>query len=232
MRIPAAVTALLLSAVAWTVPGVEPALPASPAPATPRAPTTPPDGLHRCIDGTGVTIFTDRRCDDLQAEEAVAKPVAPAPPGVLVRVRSCARSQDDLLFGVRAALENHDVNRLAEFYHWTGMGNAAGYRLMDRLGSFSERPLVDVQLMSSRTQADDEAADGGLEAREHIPSIADLDAADDPFGVQAPLDPPPPPPRAASDLLRVDQTRSNDDIAALVTYFHLRSNAGCWWMQF
>ena len=115
-------------------------------------------------------------------------------PGAGVRVRSCARNQDDLLFGVRSALENRDANRLADFYHWTGMGTAEGYRVMNRLSAVSERPLVDVQLVSS-------------------------------------ADAPPRHPRAP-DLLRVDQMRGNEDAGALVTYFHLRSNAGCWWLQF
>jgi hypothetical protein len=226
MKTPAAALALTLLAATWSAHSVEASAP----------PAVHPDGLHRCIDGTGVTIFTDRRCDDLQAQESAPPPATAVAPGVVVRVRSCARNQDDLLFGVRAALENHDVNRLAEFYHWTGMSNAAGYQLMDRLARFSDRPLVDVQLMSSRAQAAyDSPYDSPYAEPERVPtpSIADLDADVDPFAVEAPLDPPPPPPRApASDLLRVDQTRSNEDIAAQVTYFHLRSNAGCWWMQF
>jgi hypothetical protein len=193
--------------------------------------------LRRCIAADGTSIFTDRRCQDLHAQEDdIRSGSAPRRGASLLRVRSCARNQDDLLFGVRAALENHDVNRLAEFYHWTGMSNAAGYQLMDRLARFSDRPLVDVQLMSSRAQAAyDSPYDSPYAEPERVPtpSIADLDADVDPFAVEAPLDPPPPPPRApASDLLRVDQTRSNEDIAAQVTYFHLRSNAGCWWMQF
>lgn len=225
MKTPALALALTLSVAAFGAPAIGASAP--PAAVVP-APAPRPDGLHRCVDGSGVTIFTDRRCDDVQAQESVPAAVAPAPPGVLVRVRSCARNQDDLLFGVRAALENHDVNRLAEFYHWTGMSNTAGYQVMDRLSRFSDRPLVDVQLTSSREQ-------GGYDpyaaaAEPPTPSIEDLDAETDPFGVEAPLDPPPP--RHASDLLRVDQTRSNEDIAALVTYFRLRSNAGCWWMQF
>lgn len=176
-------------------------------------------GLRRCIGSDGVPIFTDRRCEDLQATESVAAPEV-LRAGVVLRVRSCARNQDDLLFGVRTALENHDANRLAEFYHWSGMGTADGYRLMERLSAFSDRPLVDVQLLSS-------------------PSPVAQDAywsPDDPetisFDESGSYVPPPPPVQHRARLLRVDQMRGNNDAASQVTYFHLLSNAGCWWLRF
>jgi hypothetical protein len=33
-------------------------------------------------------------------------------------------------------------------------------------------------------------------------------------------------------MLRVDQMRSEQDMASTITYFHLLTNAGCWWMRF
>ncbi len=176
-------------------------------------------GLRRCVDAAGVTIFTDRRCADLDALDARAAPRG-VQPVVPLRVRSCARNQDDLLAGVRAALENHDANRLADYYHWTGMGTAQGYQLMERLASFSERPVVDVQLVSGERQLDYEE-----------PAAPFL------FGPQAedeasPLELPPAPKPRAARLLRVDQMRSDSDAASQVTYFRLLSNAGCWWMRF
>ena len=147
-------------------------------------------------------------------------------------VRTCARNQDDLLGGVRAALESHDANRLADYYHWTGMDTVAGYQLMARLEAFSARPVVDVQLV-----------------RNALPSELD------PYGeFDLGNAPPPPPPapaigpdgeplppetaapshraRRLASMLRVDQMRSDKDVASTVTYFHLLTNAGCWWMRF
>lgn len=218
MKKSATCLALLLWTVAWPTSGIEPA---GGAPAAKSA-----DGLHRCIGADGVTIFTDRRCGDVQAVES-AQPMAPIRPGVLVRVRSCARSQDDLLFGVRSALENRDVNRLAEFYHWTGLGNDQGYRLMARLSAFSERPMVDVRLVSSAEQG----------AGQDDYPLPDSDPAAEDGGDAFAMEPAGPPivaarPARAADLLRVDQMRSSEDLAAQVTYFRLRSNAGCWWIQF
>lgn len=200
--------------------------PRQPAPASATTPEpAPPQGagdgrLHRCIGADGGTIFTDRRCQDLQAQEGVA-PGAGAGAhwrGATFRVRSCARSQDDLLFGVRSALEAHDVNRFADYYHWTGMSSAEGYRLLERLNSFSERPLVDVQLSSGRSPESYDMDDYFL-----LPeSIADMPD----------WSPEPPRPRPRSHLLRVDQMRSDKDLSSQTTYFRLLTNAGCWWLQF
>ena len=210
-----AAPALLLCLLAWPAPAIE------------SAAAAPADGLHRCIGGDGVTIFTDKRCDDLQATESARQPTA-AGPGAQVRVRSCARSQDELLFGVRSALENRNVNQLAGFYHWAGMGTAPGYRLMDRLSAFSERPLVDVQLVASAREQEAFASPGNSWSAQEPDRIWEgVEAAEAADAAVAPARP-----ARAADLLRVDQMRGNDDVAAQVTYFHLRSNAGCWWLQF
>ena len=217
-------------------------LPASiPAPATTATPRTAPptnsapgqpradagaSGLHRCIGSDGAAIFTDRACRDLQATNAPAPSAENLRPAVIVRTRSCARSQDDLLFGVRTALEAHDPNKLAEYYHWTGMGNSEGYRLMGRLSSFSERPLLDVQLVSSAQVGTP------MPPLPPPPPLEDEFALDDEPGLGSEPAPPEPQPRANADLLRVDQMRSETDYESQVTYFRLRNNAGCWWLQF
>ena len=178
-------------------------------------------GLRRCVDGAGSNIFTDRACASLDATDApqLAAPIRAR--ARLMAVRSCARSREDLLDGVRSALEIHDVNRLADYYHWTGMDGAEGYRLMDRLDAFSKRPFVDARLVSSRAPpvVDAEVDSAGLLARPSEPGLAELE-------------PPRPPPARAADLLRIDQMRSDRDAAAEVTWFRLRPNAGCWWMQY
>lgn len=205
---------LLLGLAAWPSPGLEPVADAQAAAQL--------DGLQHCVDADGVTIFTDKRCSDLQAVQQAEPPRRPEPPGVLVRVRSCARSQDDFLQGVRTALESRDVNRLADYYHWTGMDTASGYRLMDRLGAFSDRQLVDVQLVSS-LEPEADGRGGSSPEREVI----------DPFDTTgAETLAPTPAPAHPADLLRVDQVGSGEDLAIQATFFHLRNNAGCWWMQF
>jgi hypothetical protein len=227
MKTRTAIIAMLLCAP-WPVSGVE---------ATPEVPLSAPqapapakeDGLRRCVGANGGTIFTDRRCVDLQAVEAPESGTAGQPAAAVVRVRSCARNQDDLLAGVRAALENRDGNRLAEFYHWSGMGTAQGYHVLDRLTAFSQRPVVDVQLISSMAPPDDFSMPP-MEPEDENESDSDSDSEFDADGVERVA--PPVHRRHPADLLRVDQMRGEADLTAEVTYFHLLSNAGCWWMQF
>lgn len=218
MKSPTLSLALLLWLAASPTPGVEAALG--------EAAAAPEEGLHHCIGPDGATIYTDQRCSDLQAIEQVQPAKAPERPGMLVSVRSCARNQDDFLLGVRSALESRDVNRLAEYYHWSGMGTEAGYRLMDRLRAFGELPLVDVQLVSN-AEPEPDFMPGPSPYPEVIDPFAPGDA-ETPFAAP----PAPPRPRHPADLLRVDQMRSSEDLGIQATYFHLRSNAGCWWMQF
>ena len=214
----AASGALVLSAAATT-----------PSTQQPRA-ETGASGLHRCIGSDGAAIFTDRACRDLQATDAPPPPADGLRPPVIVRTRSCARSQDDLLLGVRTALEAHDPNKLAEYYHWTGLSSSEGYRLIGHLASFSERPLLDVQLVSSAQVGTP------MPPLPPPPPLDDEFALDEEFALgretALPAPPAPPPPRSNADLLRVDQMRSETDYESQVTYFRLRSNAGCWWLQF
>ena len=195
-------------------------IPTKPAGGAPGNGSIASGSLRRCISADGSTIFTDRRCQDLQALES-SPDGGSYRPGSMVRVRSCAHTRDDLLFGVRSALEAHDVNRFADYYHWTGMSSAEGYRVLERLEHFSERPLMDVQLTSGQR-----SEQYGLDDYFQNPGMLD----DDPALLDQP--PPPPRPRPPPRLLRVDQMRSDKDYSAQVTYFRLLTNAGCWWLQF
>lgn len=183
--------------------------------------------IHRCIGSDGGVIFTDRPCADMHASErAIAAPATAVKTtttpvsGVKIFARSCAHSPDDLLFGVRLALEAHDVNRLAEFYHWTGMSTAAAYQLLDRLGSFSRRPLMDVQLVSSV-----DAKNGQDAGADQSPNSAEQSLA----MVAAPETSEPSP---SLGLLRVAQATNEDDLTVQTTDFRIVSNAGCWWIHF
>jgi hypothetical protein len=182
-------------------------------------------GMRRCVDATGGAVFTDQRCDSVGATDA--PPEVPLPNVASARitsVRSCARSTSDLLEGVRYAFEVRDVNRLADYYQWTGMDGATGYRLMDRLEAMTRRPFIDAQLVSS---AAPRPMDPGIEQDSVGLLSRPFDLADTP----SPRIPPPGRPRRV-DLLRVDQMRSERDAAAQVTWFHLRAEAGCWWVTF
>jgi hypothetical protein len=107
--------------------------------------------VHRCVDPSGRSVYSDQPCGSLGA---VAR-AAPRPStvgnvhgivtGTGTVAAGCSRSLDSLMLGVRGALEARDVNRLATFYHWPGTSARGGRYLMDELEDIARRPLVAVQ---------------------------------------------------------------------------------------
>lgn len=104
--------------------------------------------VHRCEMPSGGTAYTDRRCDELGAVERV--PSAAEPQSRFYR-STCSRTLRDLAYELSAAIEAHDVNRLAGVYHWAGMSTSQGYATMRRLQAIVDRPLVDLQPMYPRS---------------------------------------------------------------------------------
>lgn len=99
-------------------------------------------GIRRCEGADGVTIYTDRDCSAFGAMDrkvdleppARALPPGVAPPGDAPLLRTdCARRADTLLFDLRRAFEQRNVNRVAGLYHWPGTGRGAARHVMDRL---------------------------------------------------------------------------------------------------
>ncbi|TNJ33738.1 DUF4124 domain-containing protein [Arenimonas terrae] len=111
--------------------------------------------VRRCVDAQGVAVYTDRPCEAMQAapREAPPDPSAGARIAAGFAVRGCARRPETLLNGVRGALEARDVNRLANWYHWTGTGSGAARSLMDELEAIANRPLVSAELIYPETLA-------------------------------------------------------------------------------
>src|SRR5688572_10080770 len=93
--------------------------------------------IRRCNGPDGTTIFTDKSCAafgaTLAAEVAYngggsSTSELRDPPENLgangavggFAIRGCAQSREALIAGVRGAIESGDVNRLSNYYHWTG----------------------------------------------------------------------------------------------------------------
>src|SRR6478735_5086714 len=99
-------------------------------PAMPAVAARAASGIHRCVAADGSSIFTDRACTEVQATDRPPPAAATGNTGnVRLAPQGCPRTREDLLWGVRSALEAADVNRLAAFYLWTGMGTTEAYRL-------------------------------------------------------------------------------------------------------
>ncbi|GAB2496910.1 DUF4124 domain-containing protein [Arenimonas alkanexedens] len=175
----------------------------------------PAQGVKRCTDAQGNTVYTDRSCASLNA---VPKGV-PAPAGGArasgFAPRGCARSADDLAMGVRTALEARDVNRLASYYHWTGTGSGSGRRVMDALEAIAKRPLVTVELAYA---AEPEALDPLLAIG---PAPASIDVPGEARGAARPR----------PIALDVEQMAGDRDAGSRSTRFRLHRNVGCWWLE-
>lgn len=213
--------------------------------------------IQRCVDANGTRIYTDRACDAVGA----VPQAAPEPAGGAYdagfrgsysggfAIRGCARSPDALLDGVRGALEARDVNRLASYYHWTGVGTGSAKGLMDRLESISRHPLLAADLMypsppapepPAFTEAEPAPAPRGEPGRRPLTAglypVARAESRPEP--APTPAEPPlaegaelPPPPPAIPHGIRVYQGETEGDFSARSTHFQLRRNAGCWWIQ-
>jgi hypothetical protein len=132
MRTPALLPLLLMAATAVLAApaGVRPAL---------------AQGVHRCTDASGVSVFTDRRCEDVAATSRVIRPriTAQGRPAAPLRL-GCPRRLSDLVQQIAGAIDANDANRLAALYQWNGISDASANRLMDQMEAIVRRPLVDI----------------------------------------------------------------------------------------
>lgn len=100
--------------------------------------------INRCVNADGTTAFTDRRCEDVGANERLpAASAARAAMPALYRA-GCTRRLSDLVQQLRSAISAQDVNGLSSLYWWSGTGDAAANRVLERLEAIADRPLVDI----------------------------------------------------------------------------------------
>lgn len=161
--------------------------------------------VRECTMPTGSVIYTDRACADLGAVER------PHDSATSVSARlyrgGCARSLQDLVYEMTAAVDGGDVNRLAGLYHWPGISQSAATAIMQRLDAIVQWPLIDIAAV---------AAPGPAGAG---------DPHDDVYYFQASAQDQPP------TGLRLVQTPDNGSASAQ-TVFGLRRHVGCWWVRF
>jgi hypothetical protein len=167
--------------------------------------------VRRCTTADGGTLYTDRPCAAVGAEE---RPGRAAGQGAGARPYrgGCPRRLQDLVFEVTTAIDGGDPNRLAAVYHWPGQSTRSGYAVMDRLDRITQRPLVDITALRPAAP---------VVVVEHRPGVSPS-LHDDAYHPQAGASRPP-------VALRIDQTIGNDGVPSRTT-FGLRRHMDCWWI--
>jgi len=163
--------------------------------------------VRRCTAPDGGTIYTDRSCQAVGATASTPRANAPAsrPSGL-----SCQRHLRGLIQELGFAIQQHDTNRLVGLYHWPGLSQSGGYRILDRLDGIAQRPLIDItaQRPAQPVLAQQQLGFTGWVSARDIPTAA---------------------PERAPTSLRVDQSGSSGD--TVQTVFGLRRHLGCWWLS-
>lgn len=128
-------------------------------------------GIQRCEAPDGTAIYTDKACSALGAD------AAPMSSGLLARLAhgngggfdtgifgnrhaptlsrrstasGCARTTTQLSMDLQGAWASGDVNRVAESYHWAGLGSDQARSIMQRLERLVAQPLWQAHYFDAR----------------------------------------------------------------------------------
>ena len=112
--------------------------------------------VRRCTAADGSSIFTDRKCADINAAERLPRTAAGTAGGLRLYRRGCARNLQDLVYEMTTAIDAHDANRLAGVYHWVGISGSGATGIMTRLDAIVRRPLVDIMPVVARSPASED----------------------------------------------------------------------------
>ena len=188
--------------------------------------------IRRCVDADGVTVFTDKPCELVQARPRLA---AQAQAPVTLSAgraslgaqsgRQCPQRLSELVDEIQLAIQSGDVNRLSALYWWAGHGNASASRLLERLEAMAARPLVDIAPVYPELAPPSEPAqpqwlevgDSGSAAASGAGTAAPVVAATTR------------PPRPYA--LRVEQVLANSATPSR-SILRLRRQYGCFWISF
>ena len=106
--------------------------------------------INRCLDTDGKILYTDKKCEDLNAvPQELPKPGGNIGYG---GVRTCARTQEDLLWDLRGALETGDINRASGLFLWSGSDTSQANKRLDQLNQVSYQSLISVDLLFPETE--------------------------------------------------------------------------------
>ena len=110
--------------------------------------------INRCQSKDGKIIYTDKKCEDVDAVlQELPRPASGTSGNTgYGSVRTCARTQDDLLWDLRSALEAGDINRAAGLFLWNGNDTSQANKRLDLLNQVSYQSLISVDLLFLETE--------------------------------------------------------------------------------
>lgn len=189
--------------------------------------------IQRCTNADGVSVFTDKPCELLQARPRISHQGAAmagvrSDPGIDPE-RQCPRRLSQLVDLIQQAISSGDSNRLSALYWWAGQASPAASRQLERLEAMVQRPLVDIApvypapraLAVTVAPAEVAVAPTSLPAGTSAPSTAE------PVLISSP----PPTLRPRPYALRIVQTLGNGSTPAS-SVLQLRRQYGCFWISF
>lgn len=127
-------------------------------------PTRMSDDLHMRIAMADAGNYADAGiplADEAPAMGAyrdAAEPLSVAMPGRRSASAGCARSPEQLSRDLVGAFALHDVNRVAESYHWAGMSQRQATPVMKQLERLSAQPLADARFLAAWIGSGERAA--------------------------------------------------------------------------
>lgn len=172
-----------------------------------NAPVASAQTINRCQDKSGKIIYTDKKCEDI---DAVLQDL-PKPSGNMGygSVRTCARTQEDLLWDLRGALETGDINRASGLFLWSGSDTAQVNKRLDQLNQVSYQSLISVDLLfpeTENTQVQFDEDGNIIEAPARGPPV--------PYGI------------------RVDFYRNKKQTETGTFRFGIQKHMQCYWVRF
>jgi len=163
--------------------------------------------INRCLDNDGKIIYTDKKCEDLNAVlQDLPKAIGNIGYGA---VRTCARTQDDLLWDLRSALETGDINRAAGLFLWSGSDTGQANKRLDQLNQVSYQSLISADLLfpeAEDTQVQFDQDGNIIETRPRGPPV--------PYGI------------------RVDFYRNKKHTEIGTFRFGIEKHMQCYWVRF
>ena len=185
--------------------------------------------IRRCSNADGVSVFTDKPCELLQARPRLrARPARPADASTDSSInpqRQCPQRLSQLVEQIQQAIVSGDSNRLSALYWWAGHSQGSAPQLLQRLEAMVQRPLLDIAPVYPALRPAISVSTLSTTATASGPDSPSSLALPDSGSLPAV------PARQRPSALRIVQTLGNSTTPAS-SVLQLRRQYGCFWISF